>query len=169
MQISKATAEKIALKLTEKKSELVAKLKLEYRQYITDCYNKQIPAEIKEAFEKYPQYFRINSSITFSGHGFQWESVTPTERTVSNESYNAVLNIEKYADKAKKLQNKFLDASKELDELKHEIQTALYGLKTFAQIEKNLPEAIPYLPKSTSLSLMVDLNSLRSKINKKGL
>ena len=170
MRISKLSAQEIAKKLTEKKQEQVKKLETDYQQYITECYLKQTPKEVTECFAKFPKWFEETSYVEFNGNGFNYERVAATERVIKNASYQANLEMtDKIAAKAKQLQNKWQNAQKELNKLRLDIETALCGLKTFTQIEKNLPEAVPYLPKSTSVELMANLDTLRSQINKKGI
>jgi len=170
MRISKTTAQAIAKKLTVTKQEQVNALGLYYRQYVKDSYLKQVPKEVSECYQKHKEWFYTTSYVRFEGKGFRYESVAIDENVIANKNSTAYLDLtDTIATKAKKLQNKWLEAQKELNKLQLDIEAALYGLKTFAQIEKNLPEAVPYLPKSTSLELMVNLDTLRSQINKKSL
>lgn len=168
MRISKSLAQSIARKLTEEKQKQVKSIQTDFRQYITDCYNAQIPKEVSEIAKKHPEWFNSRGVITFSGHGFSYTNVTSIGNVLSNANYNAVLYLnDKIATKAKKLQNKYLDADKKLGELQTKIEVTLIGLGSFKKIQEHLPEAVPFLPKSTSVELMVNFDVLRADINKK--
>ena len=126
---------------------------------------KQLPKDLVEMFRKYPNYFKTESSIHFDGHGFGFTTVPAAERVPQNKQYNAWLSLnEKLATKLSVIKKSFDKADSESKALKRDIEAALTGLRSFAQIQKQFPEAVPYLPKSTGMELMVNLDDIRKKL-----
>ena len=165
MRMTKELAKQIARKLTVKKIEVSNQIFIDYRQAVTDAYIKQTPKEVAETFKKHPDWFYTRSGISFSGHGFRWETVTATEQVICNSRSDANLNLDdKLAAKLTNLKRKNENAVAAYNALVDEIETALFNLRTFANVEKNFPEAIPFLPASTSTALMVNFDALRKKI-----
>lgn len=165
--MTKDVAHQIAIKLTEEKAKSVEQLHLDYKEYITQAYISQIPESVLEAFKQHPDWFYTPSAIQFNGNGFNWENVYATTPIICNGGTSANLTLtEAIAKKAMKLKNKWMDENKKLKDLNCKIEVALFGLRTYAQIEKNLPEAVPYLPKQTSMELMVNFDTLRKEIKK---
>lgn len=167
MRMTKDVAHQIAIKLTEEKAKSVEQLHLDYKEYITQAYISQTPESVLEAFKQHPDWFYTRSGIEFSGNGFRWENVASTQIIICNGGTSANLTLtDTIAKKAMKLKTKWEDEYKKLKDLKSKIEVALFGLRTYAQIEKNLPEAVPYLPKQTSMELMVNFDTLRKEIKK---
>jgi len=163
--MNKNLATQIAFKLTDKKQKEVDRLNNETKKYLTDMYLATIPKEITNAFKKNSEYFNTSNTVRLDGNGFRWENFTLLQYCICNSNNNCFLKVDPvvYA-KVKELNNKYQDAKNKLNSLRSEIETALNGLKTFSQIQKHLPEAIPYLPKSTTMELMVNFEVLRKNI-----
>lgn len=169
--MSRALANEIARRLTEKKQKSVDKLLAEYQKYVFELYEAAIPKEIKKALQLYPHYFRSYSgSIRLYGHGFSDERVSifkiaPKDRVLDNKDGNAYLEMDAaMAFGIRQKKKEYEDAKKPVDTLFTEIETALIGLGSFAKIQKHLPAAVPFLPKSTSVELMVNLDDLNAKL-----
>jgi hypothetical protein len=165
--ISKDLAHKIAIKLTEKTSISVDNLKVSYQEIVTSEYEKQIPDEVKKCFLKHPDWFNCTSSIRFSGNGFNYECVTATRKIVCNNNSSANLKLNSaISDKIMAVKRKY-DAEKDkYEKLLEETTQALLALKTYNNIRKELPQAIPYLPPPMSNALICNFDSLKNKLNK---
>lgn len=164
-RMSKDVAHQIAIKLTEKKQKAVDKLKKEYELFVTNEYWKQTPRSVKLAFKKFPEYFRTDSSVVLNGHGFNWEYVSTTKRVIEKKDGRSFLTLTpELSSECMKLMRAWQKEQEAIKLLKGEIETALFGLRSVTQIQKHLPEAIPYLPKETSMELMINLDDLRTKI-----
>lgn len=165
MRISKQNSEIIAKQLMQKKKEKVNALLLEYQQGATDEYIKQTPKEVLEMSVKHPEYFALTNYVAVSGHGFRWEQIK-TVKPVIKKGFNEptlILN-DKISDKLTKLKRKHQSAKDQYDQLLSEIETALLNLRTYANIEKNIPEAAPFLPKGETMALAINFDDIRSKI-----
>ena len=166
MRINQSMAKEVAIKMTEKKAREVKDLQLEYFQFVHDEYVKKTPKAVIEALKKYPEWIAITNTIRFSGFGISIESVNTKTPVINNTTnYYAILEIDSVlANKIIKIRDKYIDTERRYKALRDKIETALNGLRTFAQVEKHLPEALPFLPKSSSMELVVNFDKLREEI-----
>jgi hypothetical protein len=165
--ISKDLARKIAIKLTEKTSILVDNLKVSYQEFVTTEYEKQIPDEVKKCFQKHPDWFNCTSYIYFRGNGFNHENITGTRRVICNSTTSAHLTLTSIiADKIMSIKRKHESEKDKYENLLEETTQALLALKTYNNIRKELPQAIPYLPPPMSNALICNFDSLKNKLNK---
>lgn len=166
--ISKELAKKIATKLTEKSKNHLNSLRTDYTELVTIAYEATVPKNIMDLFIKDKTYFDDTSSISFNGHGFNYEQVTSTRRVPSNYSgYHCNLELTpKVAEKLIKAKQRWEKAAKSYKTLFDETEQALLSLKTYNNIRKELPEAAPYLPPPLSNALVVNFTSLKSRLNK---
>lgn len=166
MRISKELSQSIAKKLTEKSRLAADGLRKEYQQLVSDLYEAQIPKEIKDAFSMHPEWFYTIRSITFDGHGFRWETVTPPSALIANKGTYCHLELNaKMADRIMKSKRKVDKTNEAYKELLRETENALMALRTFKQIEENIPAAKPFLPPPMSNALVCNFDSLNKKIN----
>jgi hypothetical protein len=163
--MSKELAQKIAEMMSVNKEREKSKLLEQYRKTVTDEYIKQTPTAALELLELHPDWVQTNTEIYFSGHGFgSYERVSAIGAVIRNSSPYAKLKLTpEIAAKISTAKNKYEKAEKEWVGLKQEIETALLALKTFNQIQKNLPEAVPFLPKENQ-SIMLNFDDLRNKL-----
>jgi hypothetical protein len=165
--ISKDLAQQISTKLTEKSRLAVDALRKDYQTIATEIYEDQVPEEIKKAFKLYPDWFYTRQSLYFNGHGFSFERVTPIRHVICNNGTEANLKLTiKTSDKLMAAKRKVEKAEKEYKLLKEESKQALLTLKTFTNIRKELPEAASMLPPPLSNALVVNFNSLKTRLNK---
>lgn len=165
--ISKDLASQIAYKLTEKTKIVCDNLHLQYKNLVLEFYEKQTPKEIKELRLKYPDWLYTTRRISFSGHGFRYEEVVAVSSVVTNSHQNAILELTSaIADKIIKSKRKYEKAKEQYEQLKSETNQALLTLKTFSNIRKELPQAIPFLPPPISNSLVINLDPLKTKLDK---
>lgn len=162
MRVSKYQASLVAKKMTEKKKEEMLKLNREFMQSVTDEYKKTVPNEVLQLFEKYPNYFDRVRGTYLNGHGFNREYVELTVRYP--DSGSSIELTAKLAEKLMGMKHKADNAKKEYNDLVSELEIALFNLRTYAAIEKAIPEAVPYLPETTSSAVAVNFTTLRSKL-----
>ena len=166
MRINQTMAKEVAIKMTE---NLFSEIKVAYKEYqdfVYDEYVKQVPLVIIETFRKHPEFFKTTNTISLNGAGFSTEHITLAKAVVkSTFGGYATFNMDnKLSVRMKKYQDKYNTAQAKYKSLKDKIETALNGLRTFAQVEKHLPEALPFLPKSSSMELVVNFDKLREEI-----
>lgn len=163
-RISMALAEQIAKALTKKKQDLIAPALLEYRQYFTDVYESRVPKPVMELFKKHSEYLETTQSVYINEKGFNRESISLTKAVPSTTSYNVELSItDAEATKGKKLYNAWKKACEDYKKLFEEVENALLNLRSFSNIEKQLPEAVPFLPQK-GLTVIVNTTELRKKL-----
>jgi len=165
MRISKEKASEIARQMTVKQKKIADEALREFQRVVTDAYKKQIPITVINTAKKFPGFISKTSAIRLEGHGFNWKYVSATEKVIKPAGTDAMLTMTSDLSKILQQLNNKADTEKEKYEvLCKEIVVALLSLKTFAGIQKHLPEAIPFLPKSESMALMPDLSVLRKKL-----
>ena len=169
MRITQSMAKQIAQKMTEVKFKTVIELHENYREFIQAEYIKQTPKPMLDALKKFPSWIATTNCIQFEGFGIIRESVSVKVAVITNRGYyNGSLEIDAaLAIKIIKLRDKYLDAKKKCLALRDKIETAINGLRTFAKIQEHLPEAVPFLPKSEGMEVMVNFSTLRQEINAK--
>ena len=168
MRINQTMAKEVAIKMTEKMALETKTAFKEYQDFVHDEYLKQVPLVIIETFRKHPDFFQTTSTVALVGAGFLRDNAyVNIQKTVIKNGNGYYANLEadnKLAVKIKGLQNKYYSIQQKHKNLKDKIETALNGLRTFAQVEKHLPEALQFLPKSSSMELVVNFDKLREEI-----
>jgi len=163
-RISMQLAEQIAKKLTEKKQALIAPTNLEFREFITQSFEATVPKPVMELFKKHSEYVETTNSVYLNEKGFSRENVSLTKAVPSIKEYSVHFPLtDAVAIKAKKLYHVWQKAKDDYKALFEETETALLNLRTFANIEKQLPEAVQYLPQR-GLTVIVDTKELRKKL-----
>lgn len=163
-RITKQIAQEVAEKLTEKQVLEINKMESDIKDQFTEIYLKTVPKEILDLFEKHPKYFETRSNFQIHGNGFQFERLCINNKYPSKQ-YLFSMN-EKDSEKMMILFNKLSDKKKELSKFKIEIEALIFGLRTYAKVNSEFPEASPFLPKTISNSLMVNISDLREKLKK---
>jgi len=165
-RISNDLAGQIAFKLTEKSRIVAENLHVDYRELVTSFYEEQTPKEVKDCLKKFPDWVDTTTSVKLHGHGFNWEYVSTTRAVIQNNTNEGMPNMtSKMADKISTAKRKWLKAKEKYETLKTESKQALLTLKTFSNIRKELPEASPMLPPPMSNALVVNFNSLKTRLN----
>lgn len=160
--ITKTQAREIAVKLTEYQQKELEGVTTEANKYFTEVYLSTLPECLKEAFEKYPLFFRGRSSFQLCGNGFNWQSVS-TSKSVPYIN-NTFSPSKEEAAKLLLLINKVEAKRSELKRLIIEIEVALNSLKTFKRISESFPEASNYLSYKVNTALAVNLSEIREKL-----
>jgi len=162
MNITKTIAAEVAEKLLSKQALALEALRKEAGEAFTKIYLKTLPKEVVAAFEKYPAYFQTRSGFQLNGNGFNWQSITASKKLPY--SANAFSPTATEAAILLKVVNAADTKKFEYKKLFSEIETALYGLRTYKRVEENFPEAFVFLPNSVSTKLSVNISDLRNKI-----
>lgn len=168
MRISKELATSIARKLTEKSRLLIDIANKEYGQAVYDAYMNTVPDDVLAMAKLHPNYFESLRRVKFTGHGFSHEQVAvPNDVLVNNTRYSQCdLHLTAaLASKLIKLKRNVEKAEKTYKELFKETEVALLALKTYKNIESNIPAAKPFLPPPISNALVCNFDSLNRKIN----
>lgn len=164
-RINQKVANEVAKALSKKKYELYEKAQKEFEVFVTEAYIKQTPTSVIECHKKYPDWVMDTRTVVFSGHGHKWTSVNTTKDVVRNSSHYATLELNaKLGGELTKLVNKANSLQAEYKTLVRELEAALNGLRTYANIEKNIPEAKKYLPPVVKHELAINFPALRKQI-----
>ena len=161
-RITKQIAENVAIELTKKNALEIKELKADLDSKFTEIYLKTVPKEVLQLFEKYPDYLETRSSMQISGNGFQYQSLS-LNKSFPSENHIFLPN-EKDAKRLLSLVNEISDKKSEHSKLKQEVSALLFNLKTYNRVNSEFPEASPFLPKSVSTALMVNISDLREKL-----
>lgn len=161
-RVTKQIAESVAIELTKKNALEIKELKADLDNKFTEIYLKTVPKEVLQLFEKYPDYVETRSSMQMSGNGFQYQSLS------LNKSFPAKNHVflpnEKDAKMLLLLVNEISDKKSEHSKLKQEVSALLFNLKTYNRVNSEFPEATPFLPKTVTSALMVNISDLREKL-----
>jgi len=166
MRISQTLANQIALKMVKEKRSIQSELQVKYREYFTGVAEKKVPKDVMEFFKKHSEYVKTTSSMRVDGKGFNRLDVHLTRAIPSvspNCYYEHVDLTETEAEKGKKLHQEWLKMKDNNDALEVEIETALINLRTYANVQKELPEAAIHLPEQ-GLTVIVNTADLRKKL-----
>lgn len=164
-RMSKDLASSIATQILKKRATAIEKLQKQYDKRVTEEYEKQIPLAVRKTFKLFPGYFRTTKSVTVYGAGFAekyYQSLTH-----NLPEHHSERNLKLDADAASEVKAMFdqiEDLKKEKKAMRTEIENSLIALNSFSRIQKELPEVVKYLPKSTSQALMIDLTKVRETI-----
>lgn len=161
-RITKQISENLAVKLTEKQALKIKNLKANLEDIFTEMYLKTIPIEVIDFHSKFPKYTETRQNIQCTGNGFQWQYLN-FNKSIPSIS-NAFAPNEKDARILLKLLNEIEDKNSELSKLKREIEVLVFGLRTYAKVNSEFPEAAPFLPNSVPSDLMVNISDLRKKL-----
>lgn len=161
-RITKQIAENVAIKLTEKQAKEIKDLQSELKDKFTEIYLKTIPKEVLDLFKKHPDFMETRSSMQLQGNGFNYQYIG------LNASYPCKNHVFTPSPQDAKILlsqiNDVYNKKSELSKLKLEIETLVFGLRTYAKVKSEFPEAAPFLPKATSTALMVNISDLRKKL-----
>lgn len=162
-RITKDMAFETAKKMTVKKQTALDKTKKELKKIMQTYAVSKIPKEIMVCFKKHKNVFNTQSCLRLVGNGFnhEWvdlEESLPLENTVFSPEGNLAKEI-------RTLLDSISTKDKELKELRKEIETALYNLRTYAKTQKDFPEAYGFLPSPNSeTALTVNISAIRKKL-----
>lgn len=163
--MNKELSYQIAKALLSKKKTALTKQENEFSKQLTAEYESQVPKSVMKAFKEFKGYMNYTKSISIHGPGFTSCYGNSLIKDVPEHSSERGLRlIGERADYFRKLLDQMQASQNAYKKLYNETVNALQGLSTFARIQKELPEAVPYLPKSTSQALQINLTDLRERI-----
>ena len=166
MRITKADAESVASKMTEKKEKEIQNLskklsELAYKEAVI-----QIPVPVMKMFKEKTEWFTGTTEANISGPGLQ-NLYVKLKASVpqKNDNYRFHMTVDaKTANEFNKLVNDINDLRKELNKLHSDIQNALLSLGTYAKVQDQFKEAAPFLPFKQKSEIVVNLNDIRKRI-----
>ena len=151
--------------MEEKKLHL-SKLEKEFREFVTIFAEKKTPKSVLDFFKNHSEYVKTTNSIRINGKGVSNLNVSLTKAlpSVSPNCYYQHIDLtDSEVKEVKKLYDLTVKTKKYNNDLWDELEAAILSLKTYANIEKELPEAAAYLP-SKGLSVIINTTELRKKI-----
>jgi hypothetical protein len=160
-RITKEIAHATAVSLLSDKKENIKKLKEQLREMVTSAVKKTIPHEVMEMYKKHPDYFNTHTNTRFNCAGFAYEYYNFNE--LPDNGDNPTIGTQE-GNKILALSNKVADAESKYNSLRNEIEIALFAFRTYANVEKEFPEAFALLPEKMSQTVMINISSLRSQI-----
>lgn len=125
---------------------------------------KRVSKEVLDFYEKHPKYVKSTRLFRLIGNGFNYSYLN----TVNEVPYIGDNSFEPKPEEAKKLLeliNKKQDLKDKLNKLVSEIENLLYSLRTYLKVLIEFPEAEPFLPKTISNKLMINVSDIRKKLN----
>lgn len=161
MRITKELASSVAKNLLKKKHEEVQKLENKLKEYVYDKALKFVPKEVSEFNEKFPGYIELSRSVSFQQGWFEYRFKSfrfpegkslPLKSEYIDFERSIIESIASKQDQIVKLQTDYKKAIRE-------VENAIFNLRTVANVKKELPEAIPFLPQpgqTTALTVRID-------------
>lgn len=165
MRMSKELAQNIAREITKKRLLAITKLQEQFDKIITEECEKQVPLAVRKAFKSHPAYIRQTKSVSIHGVGLSTRHYQSLLRDIPEHKNDRSIKMpDAIAATLTKMIEQLEDMRKSYNEMRKEIENSLIALNSFSRIQKELPEAVKYLPKSTSQALMVNLDKTRELI-----
>lgn len=165
MRITKSEAETIAIQMVVKKKEQLSKMSIEISDLCTRVAKSQVPKQLLELSEKFPNYFKRIENIIVTGKGLNHEYFSLTSKVPSTEGYRQTIAVDdKNAEKLVKLFRVYEKFREEIELLQKDIAVALISLCTYAKITSEFKEAIPFLPFKEKNALAINISDIRKKL-----
>lgn len=165
MRITKSAANSVAIKLTEKKTIQLKKIKSEISDIGYAVLKGQIPKKILDLYGTNSGYFKTISSVHVTGKGLNNQPINFSKNLPSTDTYRKTILVD---DKnALELSTRFNQIEKlgnEIEKLQLEIEAALLSLCTYAKITSEFKEAIPFLPFKEKNELVVNIKEIIAKL-----
>lgn len=167
MRISKELASKVAKAMMSEKRKKQDDLFAQFKDKLKQAYIITIPQLVLDTFKKHPDYFHTTRVICIDTNGFNNFHVNIDTPILNNSGnyYTFYHPSPSASSSLMKLKNSISSLRDKNDKLELELKETIIALRTFARIQELLPEAVPFLPKSQSTEIIVDLTQLRKKIN----
>lgn len=143
--ITKEIAERVAIKLLEKKKQVWTEATEKKVAFITDVATRRVPKDIALAFEKYPMYIETYGYFNVRGQGISGAPCVNLKKSIPSSTNYLELNA-KESEKFLKLKYEEVDAKSKYENLLSEVKTALINCKTYNRVKELFPEAYEHLP-----------------------
>jgi hypothetical protein len=165
MRITKQIANDVALKLLEKKREVLKEKEKNISFRLRHMVEKHIPICVLDLSKKEPNYFTWSDNVSINGNGFNYKHFDLDKEVPSKHRFNTLFEPnETEAKELSSLINMFEKEKEEIKNLQKEIEITLFNLRTYNKVSENFPEALPFLPKGQNTSLSLNLSDLRNKL-----
>ena len=164
--MTKQLASEIAVKMTVERFQKNENLKQEISFKVRDSYVKNLNHKIVDIWlneNNLSPFLKMAGYINLVGNGFDHESFKVD--VPSKNGYTVV--YEPTPEEAKEWRisiNRYEKEKSDVRQLRREIETILYNLRTFQKIQTEFPEAAVYLPQATSSSLSICVDDIRKKL-----
>lgn len=162
-RITKEIAKEVALSLTKLKKEEISKLNEKISSRLEDIILSKIPDEVKKCFSKNKKFFNTRSGFQLSGNGFDYQHFN-TINSIPYGNNSSYTPTELEANELLPMINKVQDLKVNYNKLLLEVESLLYNLRTYSKVVIEFPEAEPFLPKTMSNKLMININDIRDKL-----
>lgn len=167
MRITKEIAQKVANQLLHKKDEQIEDLKIKVNDILKKEILSTIPNTIIAAFHDKTthDYIDASGSVRLMGNGFNHEHYYLIN-SLPTKGGEIIINVSEKFSKLLMPAHKHLKISKREREITFdEVYVSLINLRTYANIEKQFPEAFLLLPpENKSMALLVNVDHIRNKI-----
>jgi hypothetical protein len=165
-RITKSIAEEVARQLVKERENEISQLKKNLSHYVTMLHIDRIPENVMKAFKSNGSYINSQQTMYITGAGFdRWFKVTMEKTLPYNGESLEVNDVDGNA--IKDADNLIQDKIRAKEELRQNIEVALFNLRTYNNVEKEFPEAFKLLPKqSVNTALAINLKDIRSKLIK---
>lgn len=164
MRITKDAAKSIAIKLTEKKTKELNRIRTEISDITYNVALKQVPKDILDLHAKKPNYFKTFYRVYLTGKGLNHECIDIKNVPGTDGYSKTILVDDKNASALATLINNRDTLISEIEKLKIEIEAALIGLGTYAKITSEFKEAVPFLPFKEKNELVINIKDIRKKL-----
>lgn len=145
-RITKSIAEEVARQLVKERENEISQLKKNLGHYVTQLHIARIPEIVMKAFKTNGSYINSQQSMRITGAGFdRWFTVN-MDKTLPYSGEHLQVNDEQ-GNAIKDADNLIQDKTTAKNDLKQSIEVALFNLRTYANVEKEFPEAVKFLPK----------------------
>lgn len=166
-QITQTLASQIANAITEKLTKELEVKEEHLEALFGEMYRHSLPKVIADGYAKNPDFFYTSKSVSVYGNGFNSE-LFKMNVSAPNERRGWTPIFEPNKTQAATLQKmkRAIDLLRDKrDKIRKDITQALLTLKTRKNIEVQLPEAVPFLPKEViSTALIPNLSGLRKEL-----
>lgn len=159
MRITKQIANDVAIKMLADKKKSINEIDRELGLTVQNMLVAQIPAEVLTVFAKHASYFDSRRSWHINGEGLNWEVVTIPESLPYKGG--AFTPTSEQAKELVKIINKQKDKHTAYKKAVRELEVLLYNLKTYANVTKSFPEALPFLPVGQNTAVAFNIEDVR--------
>lgn len=164
-RVTNLIAEQTANALLQQRSEILKKLKEERKELATAFYTENLPSKVVDLYRKHPAFFNTSSSIRFGGAGLDQRYYHLTRNLPKDSTIYTTMLTDDQAKCLVDIDNQIEAKQEQFNKLKCEISVALYNLRTFANVERDFPEAFKLLPKPNApTALTVNISDIRKRI-----
>lgn len=161
-RITKDIATQVAIKLLESKKKEVEECSLKLSETLESFVLKKVPKKLLEYYKEFPQYTKTKNGFQLHGNGFNFNYISVRKDIPSISS-----TFDPTPEEAKillDLKNKKENLQNNYEDLKQKIEIALYSLRTYAKVAVEFPEAVPFLPKSITDKVALNIIDIRKQI-----